>query len=407
MLSENELLIIGNGFDLQVGLNSSVHDFYKYRYLPLKKEDFSLEEWKTQYIQQEDDISVWDLIILSQQPEIEQTANWKDIELIIAETVKGNSLKKGKSTFKKDLFSDLNYVRYNYDSILQSKEELESFSKPNLAIRGTLFLEFQLAFLIINLIMETDFKELKEIFQKKNKPDYAKFNDKETAIILKYLMSELHKFESAFSKYLWVQVGTKEDTYIEKSRELTEILMKNEKGPIKLLSFNYTNPFYSWGNDINLRNIHGSLKDDNVIFGVDSNIITEQPDSMELFKFTKTSRILKLASNTETDSWSFGGSPLQQITIYGHSLGEADYSYFQSIFDSINLYQGKTKLVFAYSIYDYNKSEEIKTHYENAVENLMSQYGKSFTNQSHGRNLLHKLLLEDRIQIKLISGFNK
>lgn len=30
----------------------------------------------------------------------------------------------------------------------------------------------------------------------------------------------------------------------------------------------------------------------------------------------------------------------KMIKFYGHSLGEADYSYFQAIFDSVKLYGG-------------------------------------------------------------------
>ena len=36
----------------------------------------------------------------------------------------------------------------------------------------------------------------------------------------------------------------------------------------------------------------------------------------------------------------------RRIKFYGHSLGEADYSYFQAIFDSVKLYEGDTRLVF-------------------------------------------------------------
>jgi hypothetical protein len=36
----------------------------------------------------------------------------------------------------------------------------------------------------------------------------------------------------------------------------------------------------------------------------------------------------------------------KMIKFYGHSLGEADYSYFQAIFDSVKLYGGGTRLVF-------------------------------------------------------------
>lgn len=214
-------------------------------------------------------------------------------------------------------------------------------------------------------------------------------------------MKELKKFESAFSEYLDEQILS--DTgYVLNAKKLYKIIADDPIISTQVLSFNYT-PKIS--NDILIyRNIHGSLKDKNIIFGIDaSDNENGQGFDPYLVKFTKTSRILKLTNNSISnikEDWN--SQYVDQITIYGHSLGEADYSYFQSIFDSVNLYQSFTKLIFAYSIYDSDKSEEIETTYETAVEKLMTRYGQSFTNQSHGRNLLHKLLLEGRIQIQLI-----
>ena len=42
---------------------------------------------------------------------------------------------------------------------------------------------------------------------------------------------------------------------------------------------------------------------------------------------------------------------IDEIIVFGHSLGEQDYSYFQSIFDYVDLYHSKTKLTFIYSDY--------------------------------------------------------
>ncbi|WP_310648964.1 AbiH family protein [Leuconostoc citreum] len=221
------------------------------------------------------------------------------------------------------------------------------------------------------------------------------------SILSPLLLKELKKFESAFSEYLDEQILS--DTgYVLNAKKLYKIIADDPIISTQVLSFNYT-PKIS--NDILIyRNIHGSLKDKNIIFGIDaSDNENGQGFDPYLVKFTKTSRILKLTNNSISnikEDWN--SQYVDQITIYGHSLGEADYSYFQSIFDSVNLYQSFTKLIFAYSIYDSDKSEEIETTYETAVEKLMTRYGQSFTNQSHGRNLLHKLLLEGRIQIQLI-----
>ena len=53
-----------------------------------------------------------------------------------------------------------------------------------------------------------------------------------------------------------------------------------------------------------------------------------------------------MLSNAETRVLLTKDNPLE-IKFYGHSLREADYSYFQSIFDSYNLYENsKVSLMF-------------------------------------------------------------
>ena len=91
------------------------------------------------------------------------------------------------------------------------------------------------------------------------------------------------------------------------------------------------------------------------------------------------------------------------IKFYGHSLGDADYSYFQAIFDEVNLYESNTRLIFYY-----NKNRQNTTLQEKAVQEemfekvnrLITAYGTTLDNEDHGRNLLHKLLLEGRLTIK-------
>ncbi len=84
-----------------------------------------------------------------------------------------------------------------------------------------------------------------------------------------------------------------------------------------------------------------------------------------------------------------------EIKFYGHSLSEADYSYFQSIFDYYNLYSNdKVSLVFYYS-----KGYE---QYE-AIYKLINVYGRTLANENQGKNLMHKLLLENRLKIEEIS----
>ena len=84
------------------------------------------------------------------------------------------------------------------------------------------------------------------------------------------------------------------------------------------------------------------------------------------------------------------GTPIE-IKFYGHSLSEADYSYFQSIFDYYHIYDNSNvSLLFYYS----EGYEQIDSIYK-----LINDYGKTMINQDQGKNLIHKLLLENRLKI--------
>ncbi|NEX53098.1 hypothetical protein GTP07_08705 [Lactococcus lactis] len=95
-------------------------------------------------------------------------------------------------------------------------------------------------------------------------------------------------------------------------------------------------------------------------------------------------------------------SDINIIKFYGHGLGEADYSYFQAIFDSVDLYHSNTKIVFYWSDYQGVEKQAIRVEQVKNVTKLIEEYGTTFTNKDHGRNLLTKLQLENRLQIEEI-----
>lgn len=92
----------------------------------------------------------------------------------------------------------------------------------------------------------------------------------------------------------------------------------------------------------------------------------------------------------------------QKLIFYGHSLSEADYSYFQSLFDLYDIYN-QAFLIFKYSVYDKEKAYEIKKVVFHSITKLIKKYGDTMTNKDHGKNLLHKILLEGRLKIEEIT----
>lgn len=91
-----------------------------------------------------------------------------------------------------------------------------------------------------------------------------------------------------------------------------------------------------------MRNIHGDLDNGNIIFGIDYDKLNNNFKKAPI-EFSKSYRVLENGLISTFDI----SSDIDIIKIYGHGLGKADYSYYQSIFDSVDLYHGKLKLCFS------------------------------------------------------------
>ena len=99
----------------------------------------------------------------------------------------------------------------------------------------------------------------------------------------------------------------------------------------------------------------------------------------------------KSISDTGTHILPAKENRLIEIKFYGHSLNESDYSYFQSIFDYYNLYENNNVSLIFYHSKGYGQPDKI---YQ-----LINSYGKTLSNKDQGKNLTHKLLLENRLKI--------
>lgn len=372
------LLVIGNGFDKYLGLNSSFSDFFNYLKTNHHYFDKHLNDNDWGEFSSFDVISVWPFIITfnykGRQTEI---INWTDVE------------KQIKDFFTLDFKSEENKQSINfgilYDLILKIKGNLlhSINTKP-------LFKVFSL-----------------DVYKHASIGNIYDYRDIKPAII-DYLYKELNKFEKLFNEYLLNDLGLfNKDKYEEMAEGLvnTIVSVKNNNhlsiDKISILNFNYTSVNNKNISFLRERNLHGKLnkKNSNIIFGIDSKSFDSDSS---YFKFTKTSRILndKLVNNS--DMVVEIPEYLDTIYFFGHSLSEQDYSYFQSIFDTVNLYKSKTELIFVYSLYQ--DSDEEKNIYKNqlasSISRLIEEYGRSFeTEIVKGKNLLHRLILENRIHI--------
>ena len=243
---------------------------------------------------------------------------------------------------------------------------------------------------LVHLIYEIELENCQNEKEKEHIKNYENF-----------AMKHLNLFEKDFGNYI-------KDFRNELAHSLDNILY-NDK-PKKIINFNYTTvikneidkfkDIQKYPTAKNIRsikeviNIHGDYE--NPIFGIDNQNVDE---SMNVF--TKTYRIL---SSDTIESFTLPSNELlETIYFFGHSLSEADYSYFQSMFDYYSIYDSKIRLIFLYSDHDGKE----KSRQENRVVKLINDYGKTLENKDKGKNLLHKLLLENRIKIYEIEKAKK
>lgn len=352
-----QLIILGNGFDLTCGLKSKFSDFYGNR----TKGSFSFESIP------EDERNVWDVIL----SEIGQSDPlWCNIENLISAYV-----------FQEDDSGS------TLDHMYEEPMWTIDMANPN----------------------------------QSEHPNSSVYNYVSTCLgkqsvsqeeLTGFLLTSLKEYERIFARYLKEQVEIGE-TYREKALGYFSAIHKAciEKSMQKnydssILNFNYTTPFKSEDprlGIVDVRNIHGSLGRTETIFGIDGKDVAEDDPALP---FTKAYRLLSLVPY-ESETVKLCDGDTDYIKIFGHSLSRADYSYFQSIFDTVDLYGGGTKLVFMYKDYP-NKpdgsidEQAIREELHSRISHLLIEYGSTLDNKDHGKNLMHKLLLEQRLLIKRI-----
>lgn len=375
-----ELYILGNGFDLYLGLKTRYSDYFKNRKI---SEEF-----------------------------------FEKIKLIFKNSIGSyNYDARGKV-----------YAVFDYDETLLNMQIIQLYKdiEKNLFYLYLMFLKKcdlnwnEVESNILPFIRDTSkiFKlKMETILGNIEKNEMYKYlliakviiKDRKNLNFLDFIMEQLNLFEKDFGNY----IGSLELKGESKNKLINIFRTTCRK---KIINFNYSiflQDLIDRYKDIafseieiprrikpieSIVNIHGDFK--NPIFGIDSHNSEEQFQN-----FTKTSRIL---DNDTIENFELPKpEKLGTINFFGHSLSEADYSYFQSLFDYYDIYSSNIKLNFMYSEYDKNDLTRAKRETHNNVVKLMNNYGEKLENKDKGKNLLHKLLIENRIKLINVDKENK
>ncbi len=371
----HQLIVVGNGFDLECGLRSSFGHF-----IAARREYF--DDPSSDDVGPEFHETIWDHLL-----DERNGSNWCDVERAIAEWVAPKDTRREPKTPL-----DLSSNRVVFGKTLTKLDELCNMGY-SVQINQN----------------ETPDRVANHLFNRFHGNDTSWTKER----LLNVTQQDLSTFEGDFASYLISEINRSTD-YRQATDKLMKALMgfglpSAERHEIEtcVLSFNYTTPheiFRVDGNLVSYVNIHGELGGE-IVFGIDGTGRMNDPDALP---YTKTYRLMALdvpnvAAVVHRGASDPSDDVIKVIKFFGHSLGQADYSYFQAIFDAVNLYDGLTSLQFFVRPYECNgiwlKEEDVRKEMMGKVINLLSSYGATLDNKDHGKNLIHKLLIEGRLQI--------
>lgn len=357
--SSNELLIVGNGFDLQRGLESSFVNFWK-------KIDAD-KSIKTDFTQSSsgDKLNFWIFYFFKNKKDIP----WWNIEKDIHDVIIPLS-NLANNFIKEEIISKESELTLQ----LFAKKVSDSSSKVT----------------VIKILG----KRLNEILKKFHGEYYVIYNHKDTDSeyaskgLLDLLMEHLKNLECLFQDYLTSAYRTATELSKKTEDLLSQLKVTNKAN---VLDFNYTDIEQIVGN---IKHIHGTLnKKNNIIFGIDAIGVKKNSAA---YRFTKEARIMENYSMIEPSE--ILSHDIKLIKFFGHSLAEADFSYFESIFDFLSIYENPVTLVFYYS--EYQKQHELIASYEKSILDLMNNYSVSLFGEDNRKSFATKLMLENRLQVR-------
>ena len=334
-------LVIGNGFDLFCGLKTSYSDFFNNDKALLENIEKWIESYKESYIIYDyldyskpnhekniskiilkEEITIWDLFFyLSSQVAKNSEILWCDIE---AQMAKSLDISQGDKFFSWNRVLDL----------CNKKEFRNAYKQELLCACYT-----------------------------KSKIGYNITANK----FYEFLYDELEKFEKRFGEYIKFQILN--PVYKDNAHETIIKLVDLDKNRhLGVDTFNYSTFNI---NGVHLNHINGNYI--KPIFGIDySNIKAID----ERYTFTKIYRRSEQNFSMDKENIDFTSNRVDNVVIFGHSLNQQDYNYFFPLFDSLKIIDPtfKGKLVFAYSIYDEEKSQQIKNNLLLNVAKLLREY---------------------------------
>ena len=348
-LKTHNLLIIGNGFDLHLGLSSSFSSFFKANYLihdgsfdPNCNNVFAYLLYLRFYAEALPNSFLRRIY--------EDNPNWMDVESFIKKLATDHEL------FLK-IFECLKFKNsIAYPSSFNKYAVSLSLKFRNKGIDG-------------------------------NKYDYSALDN--------ILSDDLTDFENDFSEYIKSQLAMHGSYQSDASdfvyKIFNSIRSLDDALGIQILNFNYTKIKCK---EFSEANVHGTLFN-KIVIGYDST--TKEIDDRDVYQLSKDWRKLSIPFEYE-----YPISELNAIIVYGHSLGVQDYPYFFEILDKCNFLENDDiKLYLCYSLHgknDYEKKRNFDIYQMNASK-MLNAYERYCESDKQRNTIISSLKLSKRIEL--------
>lgn len=296
----SNLIIIGNGFDLKCGVKSTFKDFFDNRIsndvkhqIKMFLKDLNLsfnysslsfnhyDEYEGVFIDErhfnkikDANLTFWDLLFIVNK-NLRLMKNWYNVEQNMLDILKGINLIENYSDLGRPLIDGFPGLREG----MRSSKEIDLIKCSILAYYS---------------IPKNRYRSKRDL------------ND--------FLLSELFEFESAFTRYLENEISKTTDYSLLSEKIISKIIGEdNSIDDTATLSFNYTEPRCLINK---ITNVHGKLKKNNIIFGIDQD---EIPTTSLLYRYTKTFRkMIQKKEISEDYVYINNKNDLKNIFFYGH-----------------------------------------------------------------------------------------
>ena len=369
----SNLLVIGNGFDLACKLNTKYAHYFDnvlkqssemkalVDFLDGIKiddlEDKSIDKQLLKMLPQDSDVvTFWDVYFTFQDwmfNRLHTDQTWMDIEDMLLRC-----------------FEDKNSYDISCRLALSALESIADNSLEALFPPGSIYR--YLGSYVYRVFKKRSYKITEDVFKD-------------------YLEKELDRFSCNFSKYIKQQLLEHKD-YTERAVDLvSKIIGKNRMNDYMIDSFNYTPIDYA----IYHHNIHGVASNGDVVFGITcgNGADREKIHKEWKYKFTKEYKIARIMAKNGSSFNSY--LDVKKVFIFGSSLGEQDFDYFEAIFDECKIVdrEPKANIIFVYSIYDKTRSKEIVDDITTKVTRLINMYGDRNNRYGLFRQLMQKRVI--------------